>query len=292
MQKSIEIDTNSYWGYSRIAPFYLREGDYEQAEYYSRKMLEKSVEYKYIQSLANRYLGHALAEQNKLRESIPHYKKAIDLTPGDMMAYNGLGAVYRELEKIDSAEYWLKKSVEADSNNWKAYSMIAAHYRLIEDFKKSEYYSRKIIEKSNDDVSGRHRGLSYLYRALINQKKFDEIEFITSELFALPISVVKKGDVHSLSFLLWENEQEELVEKVLITGIKKFPDDPINYYNYSCLLSLKNDQSGALDQLENAMIKGYNYFEEIQKDNDLDNVRNTPEFKALMKKHFPEQYKD
>ena len=47
----------------------------------------------------------------------------------------------------------------------------------------------------------------------------------------------------------------------------------------------------ALDYVEQAISKGIT-LEQLEKDEDLAPLRTTPEWKALMKKHFPTQFKD
>lgn len=56
------------------------------------------------------------------------------------------------------------------------------------------------------------------------------------------------------------------------------------YYNLACIYSLGGDKKKALEYLTMAVDKGYKNHLWMQKDKDLDNLRDTEEFKALMKK--------
>lgn len=56
------------------------------------------------------------------------------------------------------------------------------------------------------------------------------------------------------------------------------------YYNLACIYSLGGDKKKALEYLTMAVDKGYENYLWMQKDKDLDNLRDTEEFKALMKK--------
>jgi tetratricopeptide (TPR) repeat protein len=62
------------------------------------------------------------------------------------------------------------------------------------------------------------------------------------------------------------------------------PNDPLVHYNLACSLSLVGDAKLALDELKKAVLLGYDEFEYILKDSDLENVRQLPEFKAFFAK--------
>ena len=58
-------------------------------------------------------------------------------------------------------------------------------------------------------------------------------------------------------------------------------------YNISCCYSMLNNKEEAIKYIEQAFIHQYTDLNNMKKDTDIDNIRNTKEFKALMKKYFP-----
>ena len=61
------------------------------------------------------------------------------------------------------------------------------------------------------------------------------------------------------------------------------PDyDPHVDYDIACILSLKNQIGPALDRLQRAVGKGYDKWENIKNDKDLENIRNTLQFKQIL----------
>lgn len=60
--------------------------------------------------------------------------------------------------------------------------------------------------------------------------------------------------------------------------VKIRPEDPIVYYNLACSLSLVDDTEGALEALKKAISLGYDDFEYIFQDPDLENLRKNPSF--------------
>jgi hypothetical protein len=63
-------------------------------------------------------------------------------------------------------------------------------------------------------------------------------------------------------------------------------------YDIACCYSLLNKKTDALKYFELALENHFDGFTHIQEDTDLDNIRTTPEFMTLMKKHFPDKYKN
>lgn len=63
--------------------------------------------------------------------------------------------------------------------------------------------------------------------------------------------------------------------------LQQFPEEG-NYYDAACLYSLMKQPATSIAYLDTAFTKGYRDFEHLAKDDDLDNVRNLPEFKSLI----------
>lgn len=63
------------------------------------------------------------------------------------------------------------------------------------------------------------------------------------------------------------------------------PDDKMIHYNYVALYSLQNQLDRALDSLDRALDRGFNNYDALRNDPDLNNVRAHPEFRAVLEKH-------
>ena len=60
------------------------------------------------------------------------------------------------------------------------------------------------------------------------------------------------------------------------------PDDPVVLYNLACSYCLTGDMTRALRALKKAIACGYNDFEYLNRDSDLDALRKDRRFKRLM----------
>jgi Flp pilus assembly protein TadD len=65
-----------------------------------------------------------------------------------------------------------------------------------------------------------------------------------------------------------------------IVGLE--PSNPVHHYNLACSLSLKENHEEALAVLRSALELGYTDFKWMSEDTDLDNLRQLPEFNALV----------
>ena len=62
------------------------------------------------------------------------------------------------------------------------------------------------------------------------------------------------------------------------------PDDPLMLYNATCFYSQLGEKESALKSLERAIGVGYANYEWLDKDTDLDPIRNDPKFIELVTK--------
>lgn len=63
----------------------------------------------------------------------------------------------------------------------------------------------------------------------------------------------------------------------------KDPSDPHLFYNYACYFSLTGDPERGLPSLKKAVELGYKNFADMERDPDLENLRNTPEYREWIK---------
>ena len=55
-------------------------------------------------------------------------------------------------------------------------------------------------------------------------------------------------------------------------------------YNITCAYSVTNDKQKALKYLEKAIAAGWNNLDHMESDPDMDNIRDEPEYSALLKR--------
>ena len=83
---------------------------------------------------------------------------------------------------------------------------------------------------------------------------------------------------YALHFLGRDQEAEEWMDKVIAAD----PTDDGNYYDRACLFARMGRLDESVAALRSAFEKGYRSFGHIMDDDDMDPVRDLPEFKSLM----------
>ena len=69
------------------------------------------------------------------------------------------------------------------------------------------------------------------------------------------------------------------------------PEDVWTWYHHACWKSLQKDKATALESLEKSLKLGFGDYFMLIADNDLNFIRETPEFKVLLQKYFPDKGK-
>lgn len=87
--------------------------------------------------------------------------------------------------------------------------------------------------------------------------------------------------MYAIHFLGRDQEAEEWMNKI----IEDDPESDGNYYDQACLYSRMGRLEESIAALNKSFEKGYRSFSHIRLDDDMDAVRDLPEFKALMEEY-------
>jgi len=87
--------------------------------------------------------------------------------------------------------------------------------------------------------------------------------------------------MYALHFLGKDEEAKEWMDKIIADD----PDNSGNYYDKACLYARMGDSAGSIAALRSAFEKGFRRFSHIEHDDDLDSVRELPEFKELIREY-------
>ncbi|HEY0751663.1 MAG TPA: tetratricopeptide repeat protein, partial [Chitinophagaceae bacterium] len=87
-----------------------------------------------------------------------------------------------------------------------------------------------------------------------------------------------------LAYKLLKQKEFDEAEKHFLKAMDFAKEDPWTSYNLSCLYALWNKKDQALKHFEDALNKGFDDFDHISKDTDIDSIRNESRFKQLIQK--------
>jgi tetratricopeptide (TPR) repeat protein len=149
---------------------------------------------------------------------------------------------------------------------------LGQHQRAIEDYDKAIHLDPEFIDAYIN------RGLAYVGLCHHQQAKEDYDK-------AISLDPNSTGAYNNRGLVYMKLGQYQQAIEDYDKAISLDPEYSFLYYNLGCLHSLQKNLSKALKYLELALKNGYNDFDWIKKDNDLDNIRFSKEFDMLINKH-------
>jgi tetratricopeptide (TPR) repeat protein len=251
-RKAIQIDSSFSEAYNNIAVVYQRLNDFDKALAYNLSALHfagtKDLrEQKATLPVYYCALGIDYSRLQNYDKAIIYCKKAIEIDSSFANGFFNLGAAWQATGANVKAITCYKKAVQLDSTLIKAYINEGIIYQSVNDYPNALVNFRKAIQVDSTD-SNAYILLGYSY--IVNNKK--------------PEGIL-------------------LLQKAL----KLNPTEQVSYYNLACAWCKANDNISALNCLKEAIDKGLSNYNQIMQDDDLANLRKTPEFNQLMKHYFP-----
>ena len=145
-----------------------------------------------------------------------------------------------------------------------------------------EDYTMAITLEPNEAYAYLNRGVLYRLKGENDKAESDFKQVV--RLDSIP------EDAECSFYAYYYLGQKDKAIEVLNTALDK--DKKGNCYDAACLYSVMGEKEKALSYLRQSLEDGYRRFAHIKRDRDLNNIRNTEEFKVLMKgyeeKHLQE----
>ena len=268
LEKAIELDSNLLFVYQYLYYTYSNLGYWDKWENTLNTIIE-------------------IAE-NKIATEIEE-----NIYPYD---YYLLGAAYARLySNPERAEQVLEKALKMSNGKIsRIHVLLAEVFVQTEQFEKAkEKYLEaiKILEPNNSEP--------IFYLGNLYNYQFQEYEKADS-LYELGISKTDKKEVSRYAYGLYMRGMLNLIklERLGVASdlLKESYDlNPHFTEIYLCLTLLhqaKKEVDIACKYLDTYIVKKKLTYDQVETNEYLTDLRNTPEFKALMKKHFPNQHKD
>jgi tetratricopeptide (TPR) repeat protein len=145
-------------------------------------------------------------------------------------------------------------------------------------------FEKAIALDSNYLSAWNNLGFAYL-----NISRFAEAEGALKKVIKLnPAIAIPR---RHLGMVCFKTKRPDEARQHFLKAIALNPNYAGAMLGMACLLHSEGKTAEALGYIEQAISKG-STFDQLEKDPDLAPLRATPECKALMKKHFPDQIKD
>ncbi len=310
---SIAADLNPTYTpvFNNLGLSYLETRQFDSARVYFHKALVQQPD---NASLHNN-LGLVFNEEQKNDSAKIYFNQSMRLDPQNASAYINMGTLYRKLRDFDSAKHFFRSYLERqpehavalnnlitifkisrqydsvrflyhsllarDTNNIQMLNNFGLFFYEVQTLDSSIHYFKKTVSlDSNYAIGWNNLGTAY-------NENYNYPEAIKHFQKAIAIDSRYINAYFNLGVSYMNNEQYDESILELKHAISHLPDAPETYFYLACAYSLAKQDSLGLEAIENALIRGYKYHNNLTMDPDLERLRNLREFQDMMKKYFP-----
>ncbi len=252
-QKATELDTRYAAAYAGLGEAYaILYAFYDRNSILLDKAIESGLKaLMYDSTLSEAYAALALAYYNRksLEEAFTAGQKAIELDPNNYAAYWTLGRIFHSTDRDREAIELFQKVIEINPDFYSAYMDIRTCYERLGD----EQKLKESLQATMDT-----------YVRYLSQHPDDARARI---LYAADLATAGR--------------KEEAVAQGKM-ALELSPNDAMMWYNAACLYARLGEPDESVESLRKAMSAGYENFEWLRRDPDLDSLHDNPEFKELL----------
>jgi len=255
-----------------IARALTKQGKFDEAIIYYKKALSINPD----NTDYNSNIALTFALQKKTDEAIEYYNKALQLNPEYMEAHNNLGAILTQRGRFDEAIAHYRKALSLNP----AYSEAERNLNITlanrEKFNNAVNKFQDALKSSPDDpallwnLGELYKGIGRTDRAIESYEKALSYapEYIKA-LYSLTMVYSTEGDYDNA--LLSLQKMHDLR-----------PESPDISYNIACMYARQGKVNESVEWLNNAIDKGFNNWELLKTDKDMENIRTSSSFENLI----------
>ncbi len=250
-----------------------KEGHVEEAIEQYLKALRIKSDY----AEAHNNLGNALEKQGRIAEAFEHYLQTLRIKPDFVEAHNNLGNALHKQGRFEEAigHYLQALQIKPD--------YAGAHYNignaLAENNRQDEaiaHYTKAL--KIDPEFADAHINIGIVLEE--QDKVAEAIEHYQKALSVEPMSPMVLEKL-ARSFKRLKKYQKALFYYNEI--LKVLPENPVIYYNIACVYALQNQVENALKWLTKAAANGFDDWNHIKTDIDLEYIRGSSHYKEFIK---------
>ncbi len=273
-EHTLRVTQNNYVIHTNLGVVLENHGRVDEAISHYKKSLEINP----LDSNTHVNLGTAFFSQGEMSEAINHYQKAIQIDTENPLAHNNLGLALVCTGNIEAAIGHFQEAVGYKSN------FSDAHNNLIiaRDISKKIKYATKNMDKALD-INPKDLSLNSAIEHIDKVKK--ELNGAVAQYQKAILTQTTRSCVNVFNWAI-VNDVWVKYEKALPLFreiIALHPENAAVHYNIACIYAIKNMKSEAIDWLMIAVGKGYENWELIKIDMTLYNIRNTSNYKKIIK---------
>lgn len=258
-------------------------------------------------------LGIVYERAAKYNKAIAYYKESLE-KESNIITASRISSCYDDLGDYDKALEYCNQAIALDSVKtnylYEKANILDNAGRTQEAIKTMSdyiantpdepagYYQRGWFKDHSGDIEGAledytmaitlqpNEAYAYLNRGVLYRLKGENAKAESDFKQVVRLDSIPEDAECSFYAYYYLGQKDKAIE-VLNTMLDK--DKKGNCYDAACLYSVMGEKEKALSYLRQSLEDGYRRFAHIKRDRDLDNIRNTEEFKVLLKE-FEEKH--
>ncbi|MDM8551656.1 tetratricopeptide repeat protein [Desulfobacterales bacterium HSG2] len=222
-------------------------------------------------------MGVALANQGRTGEAIRYYSEALALTPDDAEIHNNMGVALLGMGNIRDATRHFQNALQKNPDHAEARGNLKKALTAQENFDKAVTIIQEKLEIAPENPELYHE-LGNLYR------KHGQTDAATEQYQkALSVRPDFADSLHSLAIMYAMKGKYDQAISLLKKETELRPDHAETYYSVASIYARQNKTEQSVNWLKKAIEKGFDRWERIKTDVNLENIRNSSDYKEMIK---------
>ena len=224
-------------------------------------------------------VGNAMQRQERTDEAINYYREAIRLGPSFAAVHNNLGNILAKQNKIQEAIYHYTEALRLEPDSAGTHYNLAIALDSQGNIPEAVHHYTEAL-RLNPAFADAHYDLGVAFQ---KQARLDEAISHFKQALKIQPDLNRALNHLALTYAAARQYENALAAFKKIADLQ--PDNASHSYNIACMYALQNNTKESIGWLKKAVAQGYQNWEIIKTDKDLENIRNSEEYRQLIKDH-------
>lgn len=221
---------------------------------------------------------HAMYDERDLGAARTFYRKASRADRDSVLPLLKIGHTYRSQQKWDKALGFYRRALDRKKDVLTLFYMGEIHNHMDLPHVALGYLDQAL--EKNPRFAAAHVGKGWAYDRMKEYgKAMTEYGIALRHDPELPAAYFYRG-ITRINLKDYDGGQRDFEQVIRLE-----PEETSAYYNIACAYSLRKDAPNALLWLRKALGHGFREFKHMEKDSDLDFIRDRADYKALVRRY-------
>lgn len=271
-KQALAIDPEYEAAYNQLGKVLVQRGNLDEALLNFSYAVQVNTSY----AEAHNNMANVYVQQGRDLDAIDHYGKALRINPDYADAHYNLGLLFTRRGELNKAIEQFQEVLRIEPDHADALKNLDVTIEHGQRIRDAIEKIRHAVKDNPQDPKlffqlGELRRMEGSFTEAV--KNYEKALSILPEF---PQALRQAAVVYSLA-----GDKDKAVS-YLKKAVELNPDDPGGYYNIACMYSLAGNVDESVSWLKKAVEKGFDDWELMSKDTDLNNIRKTEDFEKLL----------